>query len=115
VVATVEKNEYKKQKGLGIHQVPITTKHPQTRVCHKNKSPAAKQKGLGIHQVPITTNPPLTVLFHKLMLRRVTNCLEESPYKPDTVKETVFKRDFSFARYFCPFLFVTFYSIYSLA
>ena len=43
------------------------------------------------------------------------NLAEESPYKPDTVKGTVFKRDFSFARYFCPFLFVTFYSIYLIA
>jgi hypothetical protein len=37
----------KSKRDLAINQVPITTKHPQTKVCHKNKSPAAKQKGPG--------------------------------------------------------------------
>jgi len=39
-----------------------------------------------------------------------TSCLkykEESPYKPDTVKNAFFKRENLFARWFCPFLFVT--------
>jgi hypothetical protein len=33
--------------------------------------------------------------------------IEESPYKPDTVKTAFFVRKSSFARCFCPFLFVT--------
>jgi len=32
---------------------------------------------------------------------------EESPYKPDTVNRWNFEREFTFARYFCPFLFTS--------
>ena len=50
-----------------------------------DKTVNEKQKGLGTYQVPITTNPSLGELLHKLMLLRVTNYEEESPYKPDPV------------------------------
>jgi hypothetical protein len=42
---------------------------------------------------------------HVTKCRHRTILIEESPYKPDTVKGAVFKREFNFARCFCPFLF----------
>ena len=45
-----------------------------------------KQKGLGIHQVPITTKPPLTELLHiNEVTRSDFKNKEESPYKPETM------------------------------
>ncbi len=43
-----------------------------------------KQKGLGIHQVPITTKPPLTELLRiNEVTRSDFKNKEESPYKPE--------------------------------
>ena len=44
----------------------------------------SKQKGLGIHQVPITTKPLLPKYYIDSQLLAVTLIVkEESPYKPD--------------------------------
>ena len=55
-----------------------------------DKTVNEKQKGLGTYQVPITTNPSLGELLHKLMLLRVTNYEEESPYKPEAYELRLF-------------------------
>jgi hypothetical protein len=42
-----------------------------------------KQKGLGNKPSPNYYQSTVMELLHKTMLRRVTICEEESPYKPD--------------------------------
>ncbi|MCX6451368.1 MAG: hypothetical protein NTZ31_06725, partial [Actinobacteria bacterium] len=48
-----------------------------------DKNQFGKQKGLGIHQVPITTKPPLGNYCITSQLLAVTKFKEESPYKPE--------------------------------
>jgi len=50
-----------------------------------------KQKGLGIHQVPITTKPPLTKYYTIFQLLAVTKIKEKSLYKPESWYSKCFK------------------------
>ena len=51
------KSKKEKQKGLGIHQVPITTKPSWSKYYTKLIPLLESKRDLVINQVPITTNP----------------------------------------------------------
>jgi hypothetical protein len=50
---------------------------------------------------------PKEIMKRGGILSRLVHLYEESPYKPDTVNRWNFEREFTFARYFCPFLFTS--------
>jgi len=76
-----------KQKGLGINQVPVTTKQSLPKYCITQTHLHVSKRDLVINQVPITTNPSLSKYCIATWLLAVTlNIKEESPYKPERLK-----------------------------
>jgi len=59
------KIDYRKQKGLGFHQVLITTKQADRNYCILQGIVRESKRDLAINQVPITTKLLLAELLHK--------------------------------------------------